>query len=335
MDLVPQNLPESYSLDKNMTWEGFEVNESFDDSYKHLHLNDIEYESDIFITYLPGGANLTVDLNTKRRLVLQINRTGHRSYPGVRPGDGYFFTIFNDNLGRAQLGTKPVRLVVACEDYLIFRGYDVLAQGPFGLIDPGNTDYGVAIFLKNKMIRKIAFYRYDTQKSYEYAHTSNRYDLLGLTLSKQEAITITEDETDCLNVDFENVKRNAESCKRRFSMMSMSEKMQLASETDRIFNRGVPYWRDDDREAAMKFFAEALKVFPINTDVIGLYGDYYEYSDYEQSMKFYELAISLGSTRKKDYFQLANFYKWKGNYDKAERCYAMWELVKARSGSLD
>ena len=185
------------------------------------------------------------------------------------------------------------------------------------------------------MIRKIAFYRYDTQKSYEYAHTSNRYDLLGLTLSKQEAITITEDETDCLNVDFENVKRNAESFKRRFSMMSMSEKMQLASETDRIFNRGVPYWRDDDREAAMKFFAEALKVFPINTDVIGLYGDYYEYSDYEQSMKFYELAISLGSTRKKDYFQLANFYKWKGNYDKAERCYAMWELVKARSGSLD
>lgn len=335
MELVPHNLPESYSLDKNLSWEGFKVNDDFDDSYRRLHLNDIEYESDIFITYLPGGANLTVDQNTKRRLVLQINRTGHSSYPDVQPGDGYFFTIYNDNLGRAQLGTKPVRLVVACKDYLVFRGYDVLALGPFGLIDPGNTDYGVAIFLKNNMIRKIAFYRYDTHKSYEYAHTSNRYDLLGLNLSNQDAITVAENETDYMNIDFETVKRNAESFKRRFSMMSMSEKMQLASETDRIFNRGVPYWRADDREAAMKLFAEALKIYPINTDVIGIYGDYYEYSDYDLSMKFYELAISLGSTRKKDFFQLANFYKWKGNYDKADRCYAMWELVKARSGAID
>ena len=335
MDLVPQNLPESYSLDKNMTWEGFEVNESFDDSYKHLHLNDIEYESDIFVTYLPGGANLTVDLNTKRRLVLQINRTGHSSYPSVQPGDGYFFTIFNDNLGRAQLGTKPVRLVTANEDYLVFRGYNVLALGPFGLIDPGNTDYGVAIFLKNRMIRKIAFYRYDTHKSYEYAHTSNRYDLLGLNLSNQGAIKITETEDDYLDIDFETVKRNAESFKRRFSMMSMSEKVRLAFETDRIFNKGITYWTNDDRETAMKYFAEALKVYPINTDVIGLYGDFYEYSDYDLSMKFYGLAISLGSTRQKDFFQLANFYKWKGDYDKADLCYAMWEFVKAGSGSHD
>ena len=335
MELVPQNLPESYSLDTNLTWEGFKVNDNFDDSYKRLHLNDIEYESDIFITYLPGGANLTVDQNTKRRLVLQINRTGHHSYPGVRPGDGYFFTIYNDIIGRVQLGTKPIRLVAACEDYLVFRGYDVLTLGPFGLIDPGNTDYGVAIFLKNKTIRKIAFYRYDTHKSYEYAHTSNRYDLLGSNLSNQGAITVTEDETDYLNIDFETVKRSAESFKRRFSSMDMAEKYRLAYETDRIFNQGVPYWRNDDRATAMKYFAEALRIYPINTDVIGLYGDYYEYSDYDLSMRFYELAISLGSTRKKDYYQLANFYKWKGEYDKAERCHALWESVKTRSGSID
>lgn len=54
--------------------------------------------------------------------------------------------------------------------------------------------------------------------------------------------------------------------------------------------------------------------------------------DYDLSMKFYELAISLGSTRKKDFYQLANFYKWKGDYDGADRCYTLWELVKARSG---
>ena len=85
----------------------------------------------------------------------------------------------------------------------------------------------------------------------------------------------------------------------------------------------------------MKYFKEALRIFPINTDVIGLLGDYYEYSDYDLSMQFYELAISLDSIRKKDYYQLANFYKWKGQYDKANKCYMLWELVKMRSGIDD
>ena len=114
--------------------------------------------------------------------------------------------------------------------------------------------------------------------------------------------------------------------------MTLSEKMRLAGETDRIFNIGARYWADDNRSVALKYFAEALKVFPINTDVIGIYGDYYEYTDYDQSMQFYELAISLNSSRKKDYYQLAIFYKWKGEYGKANRCYAQWENVKQRSG---
>lgn len=60
-------LPDTYKLDKNLCWEDFEVNDYFDDSYKRLGLTDIEYESDIFITYLPGGQNLTVDMDLKRR----------------------------------------------------------------------------------------------------------------------------------------------------------------------------------------------------------------------------------------------------------------------------
>ena len=89
------------------------------------------------------------------------------------------------------------------------------------------------------------------------------------------------------------------------------------------------------KEEALRYFREALDIYPINTDVIGIYGDYYEYSDYDLSMKFYELAIRLNSIRKKDYFQLANFYKWKGQYDKAERCYARWEYIKQRAGIED
>lgn len=326
-------LPDTYKLDKNLRWEDFEVNDNFDDSYRRLNFKDIEYISDIFITYLPGGENLTVDIDLKRRVVLKINQIGHHSYPDVEPGDGYLFTIYNDDLGTAQLGTKPVRLVMATEDYLIFRGYDVLAMGPFGLIDPGNTDYGVAVFLKNRGIRKIAFYRYDTRKCYEYANKSNRIQQLPLTFSDGGSSLFQEsDSHDAADISYERVKRNADAFKRRMSTMNMLEKISLARETDRIFNIGARYWNDGDRDTAMKYFAEALDLFPINTDVIGIYGDYFEYSDYDLSMKFYELAISLGSTRKKDFYQLANFYKWKGDYHRADQCYTLWELVKARSG---
>ena len=330
------NFPDIYKLDQNLGWEDFEVNGSFDNSYIRMNFNGIEYMSDIFITYLPGGSNLTVDTERKRRVVLKVNRNGHNAYPDIVPGDGYLFTIYNEDLGTVQLGTKPVRLVAANENCLVFRGYDIMAMGPFGLIDPGNTDYGVAVFLENKGIRKIACYRYDTKKCYEYANTINRPERLALKFTAESE---TPTQNNCFSeptdINYDIVKRNADSFLKRFSTMSLQEKMHLASESDRIFNIGAGYWNEGNQTSALRYFSDALRLFPINTDVIGIYGDYYEYSDYDRSMKFYELAIELNSIRKKDYYQLANFYKWKGECDKANRCYALWELVKIRFGIED
>ena len=136
-------------------------------------------------------------------------------------------------------------------------------------------------------------------------------------------------------IDYYEVAANVDSFLEKFAVMSMSEKVRLTSETDRVFGRGSKLWYSGNKKEALRYFSEALDIYPINTDVIGIYGDYYEYSDYDLSMKFYELAIRLNSIRKKDYFQLANFYKWKGQYDKAERCYARWEYIKQRAGIED
>ena len=330
------NLPSSYKLEKNLSWDDFEVNECFDDSYDRLNIDVIEYISDIFITYHPGGENLTVDQDRKRRVVLKVNRTGNQAYPFLQPGDGYLFTIYNEDLGTTQLGTKPVRLVTANQNYLVFRGHDVLAVGPLGLMDPGNTDYGVAIFLDGKRIRKIAFHRYDTKKSYEYANTSNICMIPLLDLSNEGRNIVTNNsEEESMEIDFDSVAMNVYNFQKRFNTMSVSEKMRLANETDRLYNLGLPYWEKKDYSTAFRFFREALRVFPINTDVIGLYGDYYEYSDYDLSMKFYELAISLNSIRQKDYYQLANFYNWKGQYNLALKCYNRWEYIKVLNGLID
>lgn len=324
-------LPNDYRLE-DIDWEYFDVNNEYDESYNRLHFNKIEYKSDFFITYLPGGDNLTIDKGRQRRIVIQVNKYGHNAYPGIDLGDGYLVTIYNDDMGSTQLGTKPVRLVAANENYLIFRGYDVLAMGPFGLVNTGNEDYGFAVFLENNCIRKISFHRYDTHKSYEYINTDRGYRQIPFGSSEGYEDLASIDYTD---VNYDRVKKGVDAFIVKLSQINSQEQTRLARETDRIFNAGVIHWNNGDRTTALKYFAEALQVYPINTDVIGLYGDYYEYSDYDLSMKFYELAINLKSLRKKDYYQLANFYKWKGYYDKANRCYAMWEQIKIRYGIND
>ena len=329
-------LPDNYQINENLSWESFKVSENFDDSHKRLNFSKIEYLSDIFITYQEGGVNLTCDTGRKRRVVIKVNECGHGSYPMLRDGDGYIVTIYNDDSGTAQMGAKPVRLVAATENYLVFRGHEVLAMGPFGLMDPGNTDYGFAIFLENGYIKKVALYRYDTKKCYEYAHTSNKAVKLPFNAPSSVSSLLRERfSRDYTNIDYDAVKRNVDAYQKKFKSLDILSHTRIAGETDRIFNKGVKFWNAGNKREALKYFAEALEVYPLNTDVIGIYGDYYEYTDYDLSMKFYELAISLGSLRKKDYFQLANFYKWKGWYDKANRCYSLWELVKARYGIDD
>lgn len=133
-----------------------------------------------------------------------------------------------------------------------------------------------------------------------------------------------------IDIDYFEVKRNVELFQKKQASMPLFEQMRRANETDRIFNKGVKYWNVKNYDLALQYFQEALDIYPINSDVIGLYGDYYEYTNYDLSMAFYELAISLSSLRKKDYYQLANFYKWKGQYDKAAHCYSLWEKVNSK-----
>lgn len=324
-------LPKNFKLEKDFCWEKFDVNSEFDDSNKRYKFSQIEFSSDVFATYHPGGENLIVEQGRKRRIVIKVNKVGHDAYPTLEEGDGYLVTIYNDDMGTAQMGTKPVRLVSATEKYLVFRGHEVLAMGPFGLVDPGNTDYGFAFFLENEYIKKVALYRFDTKKCYEYASLNNQSVKLPFSLSDKTSTRSNSSTSDSsTDINFDKVKRNADAYKLKEASMNFITKSLNAAKTDRIFNKGVQYWNAGNKATALKYFAEALEAYPINTDVIGIYGDYYEYSNYDLSMKFYELAINLGSLRKKDYYQLANFYKWKGEQGKALICYALWDKVKAK-----
>lgn len=129
------------------------------------------------------------------------------------------------------------------------------------------------------------------------------------------------------NISYRRVKRNAATYFKKFQALDRQEQIRIGGETDRLFNRGAYYWNMGNRTLALEYFAQALEIFPINTDVIGMYGDYYMDSDINLSMKFYQLAIRYNSFKKKDYDQLAKIFRMKGLHDKADACHKAWEYI--------
>lgn len=133
-------------------------------------------------------------------------------------------------------------------------------------------------------------------------------------------------------ISYKRIKRNAEIYFKKFQALDREEQIRVGYETDRLYNIGVKYWNNGNRAVALEYFSQALEIFPINTDVIGMYGDYYMDSNINLSMKYYQLAIRFKSFKKKDYYQLAKIFKMKGQSNKADVCYEIWECIKNKYG---
>lgn len=54
----------------------------------------------------------------------------------------------------------------------------------------------------------------------------------------------------------------------KWSTMTLTEKQQIAHETDRLNNIGAHYYNEDNFDDAIKYFKMALKVMPINNDAL-------------------------------------------------------------------
>ncbi len=54
----------------------------------------------------------------------------------------------------------------------------------------------------------------------------------------------------------------------KWSTMTLTEKQQIAHETDRLNNIGAHYYNEDNFDDAIKYFKKALKVMPTNNDAL-------------------------------------------------------------------
>lgn len=108
-----------------------------------------------------------------RAVKIEENINGCKGYNLV-PGDGYIVSILNldgnhplwgDNY---QMSPKPMRIVRKTENSIEFRGYEVLAQTPFGWNSFDMSDYGVTLFVENDEIIKFRLDMFDRNTYIEY-----------------------------------------------------------------------------------------------------------------------------------------------------------------------
>lgn len=108
-----------------------------------------------------------------RSIQIDDSSNGCSGYKSVDK-DGYIVSIINldhnhphwgDNY---QMSPKPMRLISKTETTVVLRGYQLLAQTPFGWIDFDLSDYGITLYAVNDEIVKCRLDMFDRHTYIEY-----------------------------------------------------------------------------------------------------------------------------------------------------------------------
>jgi len=66
------------------------------------------------------------------------------------------------------MSPKPMRVVEQSPSHISLRGYEVLAQTPFGFQSFDMSDYGITIYVENDEIVKVRLDMFDRNIYIEY-----------------------------------------------------------------------------------------------------------------------------------------------------------------------
>lgn len=108
-----------------------------------------------------------------RAVRIEENINGCKGYNLV-DGDGFIVAIINldgihplwgDNY---QMSPKPMRVVCQTESIIKLRGYEVMAQTPFGWSSFDMSGYGITLYVENDEIVKCRLDMFDRNTYIEY-----------------------------------------------------------------------------------------------------------------------------------------------------------------------
>lgn len=173
--------------------------------------------------------------------------------------------VWGDNI---QMAEKQMKMLEEIDSKIVLRGFGNDSMGS------SFADYGLTLHKKGSEIDKVSLHMHHRNVDIVYEKSNN-----------------TEQSTKLDNV----VETDSfESFARKFSTMSMADKMQIAMQTDTINNKGAEAYKSGNIGEATEYFEQALKIMPINDDaLINLTRCYTKVGEYEKSIeplkKLYQL----------------------------------------------
>jgi tetratricopeptide (TPR) repeat protein len=249
----------------------------------------------------------------RRDIRIEANTNGCEGYKIVE-GEEYIITIFNLDGNHPMWGNnvqvtpKPMKIISQTDEQTVLRGYRCEAMSPFGWIDFNGADYGMTIFHKCGEIDKCTLHMHDRNADIEYYRMADDKSCNKIVSDILEA------------VDGFNTK---------WQFADYQSKVRIATESDRIYNMGVPFWKSGNYERAIEYAKQALQVMPTNDDALSMLGNYYnEKDDLNSAILLYKKAIDLGSITEAPYIKLSKIYELKGLLDEARKFRQLWQKKK-------
>jgi tetratricopeptide (TPR) repeat protein len=158
--------------------------------------------------------------------------------PNITGREGYSVTMYNtDGQYTVQMAPKQMKIVSQDNNKVILKGYGVDSMGS------SFADYGLTILYTNKEVTKCILHMYDRKVDIHY---------LGSNKS-----VINEDGIEQINQFLT-----------QFRLLPRQRKIELASKTDELNNKGVDFYESGDINNAILFYMKALEIYPINDDAL-------------------------------------------------------------------
>ncbi|SNR14201.1 tetratricopeptide repeat protein [Tenacibaculum jejuense] len=165
--------------------------------------------------------------------------------------------VWGDNI---QMAEKQMKMLEETNERIVLRGFGKDAMGS------SFADYGLTLYKSNNKIDKVSLHMHDRNIDIVYEKAENK-----------EQSTKLDNFTE---------KDSFKGFIQRFSSMTMTDKMQIAMQTDTVNNKGATAYNNGDIELAIKSFNQALQIMPINDDaLINLARCYTRIEDYEKSIE--------------------------------------------------
>jgi tetratricopeptide (TPR) repeat protein len=158
--------------------------------------------------------------------------------PNIAGGEGCTVTIYNtDGQYSVQMAPKQMKKTFQDNSKVMLKGYGVDSMGS------SFADYGLTIEYANETIKKCILHMYDRKIDIHYLESNK-------------------------NSINENGIKEIELFLNQFKSLSRENKIDLATKTDDLNNRGVDYYEGGDLHKAILFYNKALEIYPINDDAL-------------------------------------------------------------------